>query len=342
MTILGRQSFSPAFAAGLLAAVAAGPALSQERLRVHEFPGGLQSLTFSTGGQGYAVSVASNESAVLFDAKTGGIVRQLNRALGQNYALAYGPVDRVFASAVTDRNRDGVAFIAVRGWDVATGKKLFDLSGHNADIVSIAFSPDGKIVASGQRDGKVRLWRLKSQELLATLDEHTGPMAFSFTRDGREFITAGDDGKLILWDTTSFKPVAHLEQKGGRYRALSLSETGTELFVADGNDEVQRWDMPKRKRTATIKLVGLGQPVAPADGVMAIVAGPRLTAAAVGRSVLVWDIKSGQLVGQCEHPRLYDVRSISISPDGKTLLTGATDPISDKTEVVLWSLPPRR
>jgi WD40 repeat protein len=324
-------------------AISAPPlASAQERIRVHEFSGGLQSLGFSATGGGYAASVVTNDT-VLHDTKTGRIVKQFDRALGHTYAVAYGPADRLFASAVADQDRGGETFFAVRGWVVATGAKQFDLAGHDAKIVSVAFSPGANTIASGQLDGKVRLWRPDRKQPLATLNEHVGEVLIAFTPGGREFVTAGGDGQLLVWDTESFKLSARLNKKGGQaIRALSFSAKGDELLVADGGGAIQIWDLPKRKQTGTVKLDIPDKSVVIGRDLMAVAAGPRLAAMAVGKSVLVWDLATGKLIGRFEHPRLYEVRGLSISPDGKTLLTGATHMVTDKTEVVLWSLAPPR
>ncbi len=286
--------------------------------------------------------MVTNDS-VLYDTKTGRIVKQFDPALGHTSAVAYGPADRLFASAIADKDRGGAIFFAVRGWLVATGVKQFDLGGHDAKIVSVAFSPDGKRLASGQQDGKVRLWRPNGKQPLATLDEHVGDVFIAFTPGGREFVTAGGDGKILLWDTESIKVLGHLKKKGDQaIRALSISTKGDELLVADGGDEIQVWDLPKRKQTGTVTPTLPNQPAGPGRGLMAVAADSRLAAVAVGRSVVVWDLATNKSIGLCEHPRLYEVRGVSISPDGKTLLTGATHMVTDKTEVVLWSLPPLR
>lgn len=52
---------------------------------------------------------------------------------------------------------DGV----IKVWDIATGKSLFNLKGHNIDINSVSVSPDGKRVVSGSSDGEIKLWDLK-------------------------------------------------------------------------------------------------------------------------------------------------------------------------------------
>jgi len=289
--------------------------------------------------------VTTND-AVVYDTKTGRSVKKFGRALGHTSAMAFGPADRLFASAIADEDRGGEVFLAVRGWDVATGVKRFDLGGHDAKIVSVAISPNGKTIASGQQDGKVRLWNPGNPEgkrALVTLDEHVGEAFIAFTPGGREFITAGGEGQLLLWDTESIKLSARLKKKGDQaIRALSISAKGDELLVADGGGEVQVWDLQKRKQTKTIELEVPDKPVILGRGLMAVAAGPRLAVRAVGRSVTVWDLVTGKAIGQCEHPRLFEVRGLSISPDGKTLLTGATQVVTDKTEVVLWSLPPRR
>ena len=89
-----RAGFLVAAVVGL-AVSAPPPASAQERIRVHEFSDGLQGLGFSATGGSYAASVVTNDF-VLYDTKTGRIVKKFGRALGHTSAMAFGPADRLF------------------------------------------------------------------------------------------------------------------------------------------------------------------------------------------------------------------------------------------------------
>jgi WD40 repeat protein len=314
-----------------------GPASAQERLRAHVLKGGLMSLCFSPTGRGYAVAVTDTDTTDLFDARTGEVRRRLDRGGGHDLALCYGPGDRLFASGIMDRDCRGEDFLGVRVWDLTTGEKRFDLRGPNAEAVSLAFAPDGKVLAAGLMGGKVRLWRLSDGRQLAALDGAGRLVAFA--RGGRELVTAGNGRQLLAWDSASFQLAAHLSAKEERYLALAASPSGDEVYAADGQGAVEVWDLPRRKRTARAELGGA--PIGRPFDVMALAPGAGLVAAARGGSAALWDLRTGRPVGGVRHRGRYEVCRVDIAPDGKTLLTGATDPITSETEVVLWRLPKR-
>jgi WD40 repeat protein len=101
--------------------------------------------------------------------------------------------------------RDG----AVQVWDAETGAPVYDLVGHTACVWSVAFSPDGRrlATAAGKRvkglRGEVRIWDMNTGKELARLEEHDGAvLGVGFSADGRWFGTTGTDQKVIIREVT--------------------------------------------------------------------------------------------------------------------------------------------
>jgi WD40 repeat protein len=101
-----------------------------------------------------------------------------------------------------DRDRGGAdeTFLAV--WDAATGKEIRKLAGHRGAVYAVAFSPDGKTLASTGRDGVVCLWDVVSGRSVARLRGHRGrAYAVAFSPDGSTLASGGNDTTILLWDT---------------------------------------------------------------------------------------------------------------------------------------------
>lgn len=90
----------------------------------------------------------------------------------------------------------------VQIWDVASGREIGNLKGHGRGVSKVAFSRDGKLLATGSTDNTIKIWDLASKRELATLTGHTANIeSLDFHPDGRLLASAGEDGSTFLWDT---------------------------------------------------------------------------------------------------------------------------------------------
>jgi WD40 repeat protein len=149
------------------------------------------SMTFAADGSSFATFGLTQVQ--LWDRSTG---RNTVSFSADDYvtAAAFGPTSQFLA---TGNGR------SVSLWQPHTGQNLGTLHGHTGDVRSVAFSPNGKTLATGSNDGTVRLWDLISRKEMAVLPGHDedddGATALAFSPDGQTLATAGGDGKVRLW-----------------------------------------------------------------------------------------------------------------------------------------------
>ena len=90
----------------------------------------------------------------------------------------------------------------VQFWDVASGRQIAAIKGHGRGVSKVAFSRDGKLLASGSTDSTIKIWDVATQKELRTLAGHTAAIeSIDFSPDGRLLASASDDGSTFIWDT---------------------------------------------------------------------------------------------------------------------------------------------
>ena len=89
-------------------------------------------------------------------------------------------------------------------WDVTTGTQLGVLTGHGKGVTQVAFSRDGRLLASSSTDNTIRIWDVASRRELRTLTGHTANIeSMDFSPDAKLLASASDDGGTFLWDTST-------------------------------------------------------------------------------------------------------------------------------------------
>ena len=277
------------------------------RAAVSSPAGGL--LAVSTGGilQGPAsrpYRVAAGELA-LHDATTGARKATLKSASLEYFCLAFSPDGKTLASGAGPANDRGVLQPGgvVRLWDVAKGKERVALKGHKGIVQAVAFSPDGKTLASASRtvpmvpnqagQGEVKLWNVATGKETASLSGLSDEVwCVAFSPDGKLLATGGKDRTIRLWDVATVKEVASLNGHSGTVVSLAFSPDGKTLASAGGDPsshpapgEVRLWDVARRAEVASLK----GHEVT-AVSVAFSPDGKRLAAGGMDGVVTVWEM----------------------------------------------------
>jgi WD40 repeat protein len=88
----------------------------------------------------------------------------------------------------------------VKVWDAETGALIRTLSGHNDDVISAAYSPDGRRIVSGSLDNTVKVWDAETGALIRTLSGHDGSVnSATYSPDGRRIVSASRN-TVKVWD----------------------------------------------------------------------------------------------------------------------------------------------
>jgi WD40 repeat protein len=242
-------------------------------------------------------------------------------------------------------NGDAVAFapdsktVATLGagtarlWDLATRKLITTIRGHTSYITGIAFSPDGKVLATGSNDGTVKLWKVAAarngyESLVLLKEEGSSFPSLGFSRDGTVLAAGGNKGTwLRSWSLATGKegPMPDYAPFFGDGWALS-ADRKVKVLVKDRTVEV--WDQIAHKRThrftsGDVPIIGQGE-------VLAVAISPDGTMVAAGwtygdtkkQSVRLWRLSEGnaeELPALKEHEG--SVTAIAFSCNGKRLLS---------------------
>ena len=209
-------------------------------------------------------------------------------------------------------------------WNIATNTEIATPTGDTGGyIYNVAFSPpDGKTLASGSEDGKVRLWDVESRTLKATLTGHTDIVTdVAFSRDGKTLASGSADGKVRLWNIATETEIATLTEiptlsTARTVWSVDFSPDGKTLASGSEDGKVRLWDVD----SGTLK-VRLQHNYAAVRTTARFSPDGKTLASSHGGNVVLWDVATGAVKAKLTVDTVT-LHSICFSPDGKMLASG--------------------
>ncbi|MDF5719540.1 MAG: NB-ARC domain-containing protein [Rhizonema sp. PD37] len=233
------------------------------------------------------------------------------QTLGSILAAKFSPTDNLFATAIEHH---------ICLWEVDKIRQVYSLEGHTAWVRALAFSPDGKILASGSLDYTIRLWNVETGQCLQILLGHTsGVQSVAFSDDGSTLASGSNDQTIRLWNIQTRQCLQILQGHTDNLMFVAFHPNRQTLITASRDDTVRLWNI---QTGACLQVFNIN-----INWELAIALshdGQTLVTGSNRNTVKLWDVSTGECIKTLSDYNSL-VWSVAFGKDNKTIVTGSED-----------------